>query len=76
MDTYAGYMRGNIRLAHTRLRFAIDAGNGAGGPLRSPPCTAVGLVAHRAVLRHGRRVSRTTIPIRRCPRTSRSWSSA
>jgi phosphomannomutase / phosphoglucomutase len=32
LPAYAGYMKGNIRLARTNLRFAIDAGNGAGGP--------------------------------------------
>jgi phosphomannomutase/phosphoglucomutase len=30
---YVGYMRGNLRLARRDLRFAVDAGNGAGGPL-------------------------------------------
>ena len=29
---YIGYMRGNLRLARTDLRFALDAGNGSGGP--------------------------------------------
>src|SRR6201995_2121853 len=31
IPAYAGYMHGNIQLARTDLRFAIDAGNGAGG---------------------------------------------
>ncbi len=32
LPAYAAYMKGNIRLARTDMRFAIDAGNGAGGP--------------------------------------------
>jgi len=43
IDAYAGYMRGNIRLARTDLRFAIDAGNGAGGPAALAAMQAVGL---------------------------------
>jgi phosphomannomutase/phosphoglucomutase len=43
LETYAGYMRGNIRLAHTKVRFAIDAGNGAGGPAALAAFKAVGL---------------------------------
>ena len=33
VPAYCGYMRGNVQLARTNVRFAIDAGNGAGGPL-------------------------------------------
>jgi phosphomannomutase/phosphoglucomutase len=40
---YCGYMRGNVRLKRTNLRFAIDAGNGAGGPLALAAMQAVGL---------------------------------
>jgi len=43
IEAYAGYMRGNIRLAHTKVRFAIDAGNGAGGPAALAAFKAVGL---------------------------------
>lgn len=43
LEAYAGYMRGNIRLAHTKVRFAIDAGNGAGGPAALAAFKAVGL---------------------------------
>lgn len=43
MPAYCGYMRGNIRLARTDLRFAVDAGNGAGGPLAVAAMQAVGL---------------------------------
>ena len=32
MSAYAGFVRGNVRVARKDLRFAIDAGNGAGGP--------------------------------------------
>jgi phosphomannomutase/phosphoglucomutase len=40
---YCGYVRGNVRLARTNLRFAVDAGNGAGGPLALAAMHAVGL---------------------------------
>ena len=40
---YCGYMRGNVRLKRTDLRFAVDAGNGAGGPLALAAMHAVGL---------------------------------
>jgi phosphomannomutase/phosphoglucomutase len=43
LDAYAGYMRGNIRLANTDVRYAIDAGNGAGGPAALAAMAAVGL---------------------------------
>jgi phosphomannomutase/phosphoglucomutase len=43
LPAYVGYMRGNIRLARTDLRFAIDAGNGAGGPAALAAMQAVGL---------------------------------
>jgi phosphomannomutase/phosphoglucomutase len=36
-------MRGNVRLARTDIRFAVDAGNGAGGPLALAAMQAVGL---------------------------------
>jgi phosphomannomutase/phosphoglucomutase len=40
---YSGFMRGNIRLARHDVRFAIDAGNGAAGPLALAAMAAVGL---------------------------------
>lgn len=40
---YAGFVQGNIRLARTNLRIAIDAGNGAGGPTALAALRAVGL---------------------------------
>jgi phosphomannomutase / phosphoglucomutase len=43
LEAYASYMRGNIRLPHTKVRFAIDAGNGAGGPAALAAMSAVGL---------------------------------
>jgi phosphomannomutase/phosphoglucomutase len=43
LPAYVGYMRGNIRLARTDLRFAIDAGNGAGGPAALACMAALGL---------------------------------
>jgi phosphomannomutase/phosphoglucomutase len=43
LPAYVGYMRGNIRLAQTDLRFAIDAGNGAGGPAALAAMQALGL---------------------------------
>jgi len=40
---YCGYMTGNVRLARKDVRFAIDAGNGAAGPLSLAAMQAVGL---------------------------------
>jgi phosphomannomutase/phosphoglucomutase len=40
---YVGYMRGNAKLARSNLRFALDAGNGAGGPLALMTMQALGL---------------------------------
>jgi phosphomannomutase / phosphoglucomutase len=40
---YTGFVRGNIRLARTDLRVAIDAGNGAGGPTAAAAMRAAGL---------------------------------
>jgi phosphomannomutase/phosphoglucomutase len=43
LSAYAGYMRGNISLARTDLRFAVDAGNGAGGPAALATMHSLGL---------------------------------
>jgi phosphomannomutase/phosphoglucomutase len=43
LSAYAGYMRGNIQLTRTDLRFALDAGNGAGGPAALAAMHALGL---------------------------------
>ncbi|MBW2464432.1 MAG: phosphomannomutase/phosphoglucomutase, partial [Deltaproteobacteria bacterium] len=43
MPTYAGYMRGNVRVARKDMRFAIDAGNGAAGPTAVAAMKAAGL---------------------------------
>ncbi|MCA9600431.1 MAG: phosphomannomutase, partial [Myxococcales bacterium] len=43
IPAYAGYMRGNIKLTRTNVRFAVDAGNGAGGPAALAAMRAVGL---------------------------------
>ncbi|MFO0693152.1 MAG: phosphomannomutase/phosphoglucomutase [Polyangiales bacterium] len=43
LPAYAGFVKGNIRLARTDLRFAVDAGNGAGGPAALAAMRAVGL---------------------------------
>lgn len=43
LEAYVAYMRGNIKLARTDVRFAIDAGNGAGGPTALAAMKAVGL---------------------------------
>jgi phosphomannomutase/phosphoglucomutase len=40
---YVGYLRGNLQLSRTDLRFAVDAGNGAGGPLALRVMGALGL---------------------------------
>ena len=43
MPAYCGYMGGNVRLARTNIRFALDAGNGAGGPLALAVMRSLGL---------------------------------
>ena len=43
MPAYCGYMRGNVRFARTDLRFAVDAGNGSGGPLAMATMKGLGL---------------------------------
>lgn len=43
LPAYLGFLQGNIRLAHTDLRFAIDAGNGAAGPTAVAAFRALGL---------------------------------
>jgi phosphomannomutase/phosphoglucomutase len=40
---YCGYMAGNVRLSRKDVRFAVDAGNGAAGPLSIAAMQAVGL---------------------------------
>ena len=44
VPAYVGYVRGNLQLSRTDLRFAVDAGNGAGGPLALRVMHALGLV--------------------------------
>ena len=43
LPAYTGFVRGNISLARSDLRIAIDAGNGAGGPAASAALRSVGL---------------------------------
>lgn len=43
LPAYAGFVRGNIKLARNNLRIAIDAGNGAGGPAAVSAMHALGL---------------------------------
>src|SRR5690606_23633436 len=43
LPAYTGFMRGNLKLQRTDLRFAIDAGNGAGGPAAVAASHALGL---------------------------------
>lgn len=43
LPAYAGYVRGNVSLERADVRFAIDAGNGAGGPAALAAMDAVGL---------------------------------
>ncbi|MCB9709149.1 MAG: phosphomannomutase/phosphoglucomutase [Myxococcales bacterium] len=43
LPAYAGFMKGNIQLGSRRLRFAVDAGNGAGGPTALAAMRSVGL---------------------------------
>jgi phosphomannomutase/phosphoglucomutase len=43
LPAYLGFVRGNVRLERTDVRFAIDAGHGAGGPAALAAMRAVGL---------------------------------
>jgi phosphomannomutase/phosphoglucomutase len=43
LPAYEGFVRGNVRLARTDLKIAIDAGNGAGGPTAIAAMHAAGL---------------------------------
>ncbi len=43
LPAYVGFIRGNVHLARTDLRFALDAGSGAGGPTALAAMRAVGL---------------------------------
>lgn len=43
LPAYAGYVSGNVSLARTDLKLAIDAGNGAGGPTALAALAAVGI---------------------------------
>jgi phosphomannomutase/phosphoglucomutase len=43
LPAYAGFVRGNIQLSRKDLRIAIDAGNGAGGPVAIAAMRAVGV---------------------------------
>jgi phosphomannomutase/phosphoglucomutase len=43
MSAYAGFIRGNVNVARKDIRFAIDAGNGAGGPQALAAMQAAGL---------------------------------
>jgi phosphomannomutase/phosphoglucomutase len=43
MSAYAGFIRGNVSVARKDIRFAIDAGNGAGGPQALAAMQAAGL---------------------------------
>ncbi|GAC1541689.1 MAG: phosphomannomutase/phosphoglucomutase [Polyangiales bacterium] len=42
-DDYAQYMKKNLRLARTDLKFVVDAGNGSAGPLAIRAMKALGL---------------------------------
>lgn len=43
LPAYVGFVKGNVSLARTDLRFAIDAGSGAAGPTALAALRAVGL---------------------------------
>ncbi|MDH5674637.1 MAG: phosphomannomutase/phosphoglucomutase [Myxococcales bacterium] len=43
LPAYRGYMRGNFQFARSDLRFAVDAGNGAGGPVALSAMRELGL---------------------------------
>lgn len=42
LPAYLGFLRGNVQPAHTRIRVAIDAGNGAAGPTALAALRALG----------------------------------
>lgn len=42
LPAYLGFLRGNVHPAHTKLRVAIDAGNGAAGPTALAALTTLG----------------------------------
>jgi phosphomannomutase/phosphoglucomutase len=43
LPAYVGFVRGNVKLARTDLKVAIDAGNGAAGPLATAALHAAGV---------------------------------
>ncbi len=43
LESYVGFVRGNVRLARKDLKIAIDAGNGAAGPTALAALRGVGL---------------------------------
>jgi phosphomannomutase/phosphoglucomutase len=43
LPAYVGFVRGNVKLARKDLRVAIDAGNGAGGPMALAAVRAAGI---------------------------------
>ncbi len=43
LPAYIGFVRGNVKLARKDLRVAIDAGNGAGGPMALAAVRAAGI---------------------------------
>ncbi len=43
LPAYAGFMRGNIHMGTRPVRFAIDAGNGTGGPATLAAMSALGI---------------------------------
>lgn len=43
LPSYVGFLQGNIDLAHTAMKFAIDAGNGAAGPTALAALLGLGL---------------------------------
>jgi phosphomannomutase / phosphoglucomutase len=47
---YAGFVRGNIRIKRRDVRFAIDTGNGAAGPLAIAALEAAGLTPHALLI--------------------------
>ncbi|MCA9611888.1 MAG: phosphomannomutase/phosphoglucomutase [Sandaracinus sp.] len=42
LPAYLGFVRGNVQPAHTKIRVAIDAGNGAAGPTAVAALTTLG----------------------------------
>ena len=71
LEAYVDRITSDVKLAR-KMRIAVDCGNGVAGMLAPQAVPRARLRGRGAVLRGGRALSRTTIPTRRCRRTSPS----